>query len=147
MPRPLPLSQVLERDATLSAWSKRQQLEAQLTGLVRALLPRPVASQVRVAATEAQCLELAAGAGAIAAVLRQRAPDLLAALRREGWDFTQIRVRVQVRTSPEQSVKSAANQRDATASGPLLDLAERLPDGPLRESLKRWSRRARGRTG
>jgi hypothetical protein len=146
LPRPLPLAQVLERDATLAEWSRRHRLEARLTAAIRAHLPRPVAPQVRVAAAASQCLELAAGAGAVAAVLRQRAPDLLAALRREGWDFTEIRVRVQVIQMAEQPVKSTGNQRDATGARPLFDLAERLTEGPLRRSLSRWSRRARGRS-
>ena len=144
--RPLPLTQVLERDATLADWSKRHRLEARLTAAVRACLPRPVAPQVRVAAAETHCLELAAGAGAIAAIVRQRVPDLLSALRREGWDFTEIRVRVQVNRTAEPPVKSTENQRDASGARPLFDLADRLPDGALRQSLARWSRRARGRS-
>jgi hypothetical protein len=145
LPRPLPLAQVLERDATLADWSRRHRLEARLTVAIRALLPRAVGPQVRVSATAGQCLELAAGAGAIAAVVRQWAPDLLAALRREGWDFTELRVRVQVNRMAEQPVKSTGNQRDASGARALFDLGDRLPEGPLRRSLARWSRRARGR--
>ena len=145
MPRPKPITQVLASDATLAAWSERQRLEARLTAAVRNHLPRPVGAQVRAIAADARCLELATGAGAIAATVRQRGPDLLAALRREGWDFTEIRVRVQVRPSPGQPVKSTANQRDASAAGSLFELAERLTEGPLRRSLTRWSRRTRGR--
>ena len=145
MPRPLPLSKVLAADGTLAAWSERHRLEARLTAAVRDLLPRPVAAQVRAIAADARCLELTTGAGAIAATLRQRVPDLLAALRREGWDFTEIRVRVQVRVTPPRPVNSTENQRDASSAGPLFDLAGRLAEGPLRRSLLRWSRRARGR--
>ena len=145
MPRPLPLAQILAADSTLAAWSERQRAEARLTAAVRAHLPRPIASQVRAIVADARCLELATGAGAIAATMRQRVPDLLAALRHEGWDFTEIRVRVQVRGNREQAVKSTGNQRDASAAGRLFDLAGDLPDGPLRRSLTRWSRRARGR--
>ena len=145
MPRPKPLTAVLASDATLAAWSERQRLEARLTAAVRDHLPRPVGAQVRAIAADARCLELATGAGAIAATVRQRGPDLLAALRREGWDFTEIRVRVQVRANPGQPVKSTANQRDASAAGALFELAGRLRDGPLRRSLTRWSRKTRGR--
>jgi len=145
LPRPLPLAQVLERDASLAGWSERARFEARLTGVLRAHLPRAVGPHVRVAGTDANCLELAAGAGAIAATLRQRAPDLLAALRREGLDFTEIRLRVQVRGIADKTVKQPPNQRDASAAGPIFDLAGRLPEGPLRRSLSRWARRARGR--
>jgi hypothetical protein len=136
---------VLARDTALANWSERARFEARLTALLRAHLPRAVGPHVRVAGTEANCLELAAGAGAIAATLRQRGPDLLAALRREGWDFTEIRVRVQVRGTAGTTLKKAVNQRDASGARPLFDLAERLEDGPLRRSLSRWARRARGR--
>ena len=145
MPRPKPLANVLAADATLAAWSERQRLEARLTAAVRTHLPRPVGAQLRALAADARCLDLTTGSGAVAATVRQRLPDLLAALRREGWDFTEIRVRVQVRGTAVAPVKSTGNQRDATAAAPLFDLAGRLPDGPLRRSLARWSRRARGR--
>ena len=145
MPRPVPLSKVLAADRTLSEWSERARLEGQLTAIVRTHLPRPVGAQVRVVAADAGCLTLATGAGAIAATVRQRVPDLVAALRREGLDCTEIRVRVQVRAPAAVPVKNAGNQRDAASAGPLFDLSEKLSDGPLRRSLLRWSRRARGR--
>jgi hypothetical protein len=34
---------------------------------------------------------------------------------------------------------------DSSAASPLFDLADRLPEGPLQQALRRWSRRARGR--
>ena len=145
MPRPVPLSKVFAADRTLAEWSERARLAAQLTALVRSHLPRPVGAQVHVVAADTQCLTLATGAGAIAASVRQRVPDLVAALRREGLDFTEIRVRVQVRPPAASPVKNTENQRDATAARPLFDLLDDLPDGPLRRSLARWSRRARGR--
>jgi hypothetical protein len=100
---------------------------------------------VRVSSTAAGCLELAASSGAIAAAVRQRTPELLAALRREGWDFTEVRVRVQVRGLPASPVKAAANHRDASGATALFDLSGKLADGPLRAAIARWSRRARGR--
>ena len=145
LPRPLPLAQVLERDATLADWSRRHRLEARLTAAIRALLPRAVGPQIRVSATGGQCLELAAGAGAIAAVVRQRAPDLLAALRREGWDFTEIRIRVQVRAAERSAEKRFSNQVDVSKLHPLFRLADTLGDSPLKQSLERWRRRVQGR--
>jgi len=145
LPRPLPLAQVLERDASLAGWSERARFEARLTGVLRAHLPRAVGPHVRVAGTDANCLELAAGAGAIAATLRQRAPDLLAALRREGLDFTEIRVRVQVAGVVGATPKPPSRQWDSRDATPLFELADRLPDGPLKAALAQWSRRARGR--
>ena len=145
MPRPTSLAQVIERDATLARLAQRQQLEARLTTALRTHLPRPVAPLVRVAGSESRCLTLAASGGAVAATLRQRAPDLLAALRREGWDFTEIRVRVQVGALAAPPVKASENHRDASGAATLFALGDTLRDGPLRRSLARWSRRARGR--
>ncbi len=148
MPKPTalrPIDRVLESDAQLRTWTERHRREAALTQLLTKHLPRPIADRVRVTDTRGGVLELAATAGAIAAVLRQRAPDLRAALSRNGWDFTDIRVRVLVagRSSPSQKIDK--RQWDSASAAPLFDLAEQLPEGPLRSALARWSRRARGR--
>ena len=148
MPKPTALRQiarVLQSDAQLKAWTERYQREAALTQLLAAHLPRPIADRVHVADTSNGVLELAAGAGAIATALRQRSPDLLAALSRSGWDFTEIRVRVQVagRTSPAQKIER--RQWDSANAAPLFDLAPTLPEGPLKAAIARWARRARGR--
>ena len=145
MPRPTSLAKILDRDATLSAWVDRHREELRLTAALRDHLPRPVAAQVRVSSASSGVLTLSGSSGAIAAAVRQRTPELLAALRREGWDFTEIKVRVQVRGLAGQPVKSAGNQRDASDAHALFDLSAKLPDSPLRASLQRWSRRARGR--
>ncbi len=90
-------------------------------------------------------LELAASAGAIAATLRQRAPQLRESLAREGFDFAEVRVRVQVAGAGSIQRKAALRQWDTADAAPLFALADRLPDGPLKAALARWSRRARGR--
>ena len=111
--------------------------ESQLAG--------PIAERVRVTDTRGGVLELAATAGAIAATLRQRAPDLRAALARDGWDFTEIRVRVQVAGGPRLEEKHLMRQWDSSSAAPIFELAGQLPEGPLKAALTRWSRRARGR--
>jgi len=90
-------------------------------------------------------LELAAQAGAIFASVRQRIPGLLADLHREGHDFTEIRLRAQVRIDAEASSKLPRRQWDSAEAAPLFALADRLPAGPLKHALSRWARRARGR--
>ena len=139
------LSGVLESEPELAGWTARHRRESELTLLLRKHLPRPIADRVRVADTRAGVLELAAGSGAIAAALRQRAPELRAALARDGRDFTDIRVRVQVMRGSEAVPKSPSRQWDSKTAAPLFDLADRLTDGPLKTALARWSRRARGR--
>jgi hypothetical protein len=139
------LAGVLQSEPELAGWTARHRREAELTLLVRKHLPRPVAERVRVTGTREGVLELAAGSGAIAAALRQRAPDLRLSLARDGWDFTEIRVRVQVEPIPDGHDKTHKHQWDSREAAPLFALADQLPDGPLKAAITRWSRRARGR--
>ena len=136
------LQRVLRSDATLAAWASRRDREEALAGIVRRHLPRPLALRIRVADDRNGQLELVADAGAVAAVVRQRSADLLAALRREGWEFTGIRVRVQVRFDPAPTRKPLANPLDRSSLRPLTALARSLPPGPLKAALDRFLRRA-----
>jgi hypothetical protein len=70
---------------------------------------------------------------------------MLSAMAREGWHFTEIRVRVQVGAGAVPATKTTKNQRDASGARALFRLAAALSDGPLRHSLLAWSRRSRGR--
>jgi len=147
-PKPLrlaPLARVFDADPRIAAWTARRSEEAALTSLVRRRLPRPLAEQVHVAGSRDRVLELAAAGGAAAAAVRQRTPELAETLRREGWDFTEIRIRVQVSGGSVSPQKPVSRQIDGRSAS-LFDLAGRLPDGPLKQALDRWSRRARGRS-
>lgn len=139
------IARILESDAHLAAWAERHRREAALTLLLQRHLPRPIAERVRVVDARATVLELAAGAGAIAAALRQRVPGLRAALAQSGCDFTEIRVRVQVVLPRDPRQTNDRRPWDCADATPLFELARRLPEGPLRASIARWSRRARGR--
>ena len=101
-----PLARVLSDDAQISAWYDRMSQEMRLTAAVRRLLPRALADRVRVAEATPEALTLAVAAGAVAAVVRQRSPDILAGLRREGLDFTELRVRVQVKAEAPPPVQT-----------------------------------------
>ncbi len=140
-----PLARIFATDARFAAWTARLKEEALLTARIRRELPRPLADRVRVTGIRDGTLELATSAGAVAAAVRQRSPDLIAALRREGCDFTEIRVRVQVRGMAAPAQKPVSRHMDTAASA-VFDLASRLRDGPLKQALDRWSRRARGRS-
>ncbi len=143
MPRtPQSLQRILANDPLLGPWNVRRQHEEMLTGIVRRCLPRPLAERVHVADVQGAELVLAAEAGAIAAVVKQRGPDLIAALQREGCQFTVIRVRVQVRGVPASAPKEAMKQVDRSCFQPLARLARELPGGPLKTALARFLRRA-----
>jgi hypothetical protein len=143
MPRsPQPLQRILRSDATLAGWAARRDREELLAGIVRRHLPRPLALRIRSAEERGLQLELVADAGAVAAIVRQRSAELLTALKREGWEFTGIRVRVQVRADPVPIRKPLANPVDRSSLRPLSALARTLPPGPLKTALERFLRRA-----
>lgn len=139
-----PLALVVSEDATLAAWHARLQQENLLTAIVRRHLPRALADRVRVAETGLGTLTLAVAAGAVAAVIRQRTPDLLSGLRREGWDFTELRLRVQVGVAGREQDKPLSVQRPRFDSAPLHRLARSLSDGPLKRAVLNLARRAGG---
>ena len=139
---PQPLQRVLRSDATLAAWASRRDREEALAQVIRRHLPRPLALRIRVAEEHDGQLDLAADAGAVAAIVRQRSAELLTALKREGWEFTGIRVRVQVRTNPVPARKPLANPVDRSSLRPLATLARTLAPGPLKTALDRFLRRA-----
>ena len=138
---PQPFNRIVDADATLAAWAARRGNEESLTGIVRRLLPRPLATRIHVADARTGQLEIAADAGAVAAIVRQRNVELLAALKREGFEFTGIRVRVQVRIDPPRKKKPLANPLDRSSLRPLSALARDLPAGPLKAALERFLRR------
>ncbi|HEX8741155.1 MAG TPA: DciA family protein [Casimicrobiaceae bacterium] len=141
-----PLGEVVGADAALGQWARRQRQEAELTRLVRRHLPRAIGERLAVAGIEDGTLVIVVAAGAIAAALRARGPDLVAALKRAGCGVTSLRVRIRIDAAPAtEPALPTPRTLDAGAAAPLFDLAARLPDGPLKNSLARWSRRARGR--
>jgi hypothetical protein len=143
MKRPQPLtrfSRIVDADATLASWNARRQREQALLRAVRRELPRPVGERVFVSSAESQTLELSTTAGAIAAVVRQRGTDLLAALRRDGYEFSGMRIRVQPQSMPLSLQKSEFRQWNMAARRPLVALHERLAVGPLKSALARLLR-------
>ncbi|MEP6658068.1 MAG: hypothetical protein ABJC33_12580 [Betaproteobacteria bacterium] len=138
---PRPLRQIIAADAVLAGWQERRAREETLTTLVRRHLPRQLGERVRATQLGSGEIELVVAAGAVAAALRQRAPDLLAALIGEGAQCNGIKVRVQVAAGAPPEPKIA---RKALAKGSLIPLAaltRGLPDGSLKAALARLLRR------
>lgn len=138
---PQTLERILATDPATAAWIARQRRQAALTLHVRRHLPRALAGRIHVTDAEGPELSLVANVGAIAGITRQRAPDLLATLRREGYEFTSIRVRVQVDNGISEASKAFKKQLNRDCLRPLADLARDLPGGPLKASLARFLRR------
>lgn len=137
-----PLARVLADDPLLAAWDRRRRDEAKATADVRAELPRPLAPHVAAWLPAPGQLELVVGTGAVAAALRLRLPAVRSALEREGWDFRDIRVRVQPGVPREITPKNVPRQWDSLQAPALSRLASSLPDGPLKAAVGRWLRRA-----
>jgi hypothetical protein len=137
-PNPLvPLARVFERDDQLKAWSDRRVREEALLRAVRRRLPRPVGERVSIADGDGTTLELCVTTGAIASVVRQHGPELVAALQRDGWEFSGIRLRVQPRSAGWTERKVVPRQWDSSSTRPLRTLASALEDGPLKRALAR----------
>ncbi len=123
---------------------QRRQRETALEQRIKRALPRSLAACVAVADARSPELTLSATSGAAAALLRQRAPDVLRALTDEGCEFTGIRVRVQARSAPPQAAKRPQKQLDAHVAAGLVATAQQLGDSPLAGALRRLASRASG---
>jgi hypothetical protein len=143
------LGQVLQNEAALADLQRRRERELLLQLRLRRALPPALAPHVSVADARSQELELVAASGAAAALLRQRAPDVLHKLAGEGWEFTGIKVRVQVRPAVTGPEKPPKKQLDEAAATTLCTLATRLGDAPLAKALQRLAGHAprRARSG
>ena len=141
------LHQILKGESTLDDLLARHRREAALQDLVQRALPPALAKHVVVVDARSAELELGAASGAVAALVRQRAPDLRISLGREGWEFTGIRVRVQARLARESPGIISKKQLDSASAGTLLALAGRLGESSLSRALTRLAAGAGAASG
>ncbi len=135
---------ILKGESTFDDLLRRQRRESTVQDRIHRALPPALAKHVAVIDARSAELELIAASGAAAALLRQRAPELQAALAREGFEFTGIRVRVQARPTIEAAPKSIMKQLDNEAAVTIGALAESLGDSPLATALRRLAGKERG---
>src|ERR1700693_1477676 len=107
-----PLGHILSAETTLAGLLNRRRSELAILQHVRRNLPPALATQVSIAAAQPPELTLLAGSRAAGALLRQRVPDLVEKLAHAGWQFTGIRVHVQVRPPSGRSKKNIVKQLD-----------------------------------
>jgi hypothetical protein len=110
-----------------------------LQRLYEQVAPASLIRYSRILVLERQMLTLAANNSAIAAKLRQLAPELLLQFQNRGYEVTGIQVRVQVSSplpeyTPTPPVVSVVGQKR------LNELATELPDSPLKSALQRLAR-------
>jgi hypothetical protein len=135
---------VLASDATLAEWIARRNEEQRLDSRIRAVLPRALAGRVHVSDGRPPELTLSIGSGAAAALVRQRGPEILAVLRREGWEFTSIKLRVQVGNDASDRSKRQEKQIDEASARTLERAAETVEDASLSAALRRLAQRSSG---
>jgi hypothetical protein len=131
------LQQIFKGETTFDDLLQRHRREAELQDRVQRALPPALAKHVAVIDARSAELELGAASGAAAALLRQRAPELKAALAREGFEFTGIRVRVQARLAREEPPKLPTKQLDSASAATIMTLAAELGESPLAQALRR----------
>jgi hypothetical protein len=132
-----PLSRIVADDPTLADWQRRRIRDEALLQTLRPALPRALAAQLSIGDAETPELVIAGYSGAVAAVVRQRGPDLLGRLTREGWKFTGIRVVVQPRATTGGEKKLVTLHMDSAAIPALSALRDGLAPGALRDALAR----------
>jgi hypothetical protein len=114
-----------------------------LQRLYEQLAPATLARASHVQQLEEKTLTLAANNGAVAAKLRQLAPELLRQLQNGGCEVTQIQVKVQVAHAAARRVAAPA-KLGAAARQRLMELAVELPDSLLKNALQRLAGKAAG---
>lgn len=137
-----PIARVLADDPLLAGWTRRLRDEAKVTGAVRGVLPRTLAPHVAAWLPAPGKVELVASTGTVASALRLRLPAVRAALEREGWDFRDIRLRVQPGADSLKPMNIVPRQWDSAQTPALAALADNLPDGPLKAAVAGWLARS-----
>jgi hypothetical protein len=132
-----PLGHILSAETALAGFLDRRRSELAILQHVRRHLPPALAAQINIGAAQPPELTLLAGSGAAGALLRQRVPDLVEKLAHAGWQFTGIRVHVQVRPPSRRPIKTNVKQLDGLSAATLRAHAERLADPGLATALRR----------
>ncbi len=96
-------------------------------------------SQVQVLGLQLGTLSIAVANAAVAAKLRQLAPELAAMMQSRGCEVSGIRVKVQVSFNRPQP-KPAPHKLSKTAQNALNELSLKLKDSPLKFALEKMAK-------
>ncbi|QAA94074.1 DciA family protein [Pollutimonas thiosulfatoxidans] len=105
----------------------------------KGLLPPALAQVCKVARIDRQQITLAVPGAAHASKLRQLAPRIARALSEDGWNVTEVSVRVQAGLLQSQTKTSSREvvPLDETALQAFEDLQRSLRPGPLTDAIER----------
>lgn len=137
------LQDYLDSDDALGRLSPRARKLVDLDRAYADAAPQMLASASGVARLEAGTLYLWATDGAVAAKLRQLAPMLLSRVRQRAPECIAIRVTVQVCARRTRVAARVPRNLGAGGVTALRELAQSLPESPLRSALTRLAGRAR----
>ena len=135
------LRDLFSAEAQLAALIDRRRQEIAVLDRLRGMLPPAVARQTGVADATRPELVLATTTGAVATLVRHRAPELLEGLAREGWKFTGIRVKVQAAGISRHISKVYARKMDGRSVAALRAGAKDVRDPALAAALRRLAER------
>lgn len=122
---------------TLAALAGGAERVRALQQLWEQVAPQELARSCKASGLRDHVLVLYANNGAIAAKVRQLAPTMLDKFKKKGLEVTAIQVRVQV-LFPERGVKPIKTLRlGSVGRESLRQLADRLADSPLKQTLER----------
>lgn len=104
-----------------------------------AVSPHPLNSHSHVGPLDQGRLTVYTSSSAVAAKLKMQLNGLVSKLQTQGVQVTSIRVEVQVESKP-RAPSRPQRRLSGQAARSLLDLAETLPDSPLRKALERLAK-------
>lgn len=121
-------------------WARKSRKLTALDRLFRETIPPSLARASRIIGVEGHVIKIGADNSAIAAKLRQLAPQILLRLQEANAEVTGILVKVQVgQPAPEQ--RRARPALSKAGRQELTELASNLPNSPLKNALLRLTRR------
>jgi len=137
---PRRMQRIVNDDPALAAlWDRTRPLR-ELQQLYVTCVPPYLGSASRVGSVAGDELKLFADSGAAATRLRLLAPGLLAEFRGKGWQFSAIRVAVQVRSRSEPPAQAPRKTLDPAGRRSLQRLADSLPESPLQAAIRRLAK-------
>lgn len=104
------------------------------------VVPPPLRKFTQAGGLKHRRITVFADNGAVAAKLKLLAPTLLKNLQIKGVEVTSIRVEVQVQSVPRR-IPSPPRHLSRQAASSLSELAESLPESPLRSALERLAQK------
>jgi len=131
------LERIVNDDPALAMLLKQTRPLRELQKLYATLVPPYLRSASRVGTVAREELKLFADSGAVATRLRLLAPDLLLEFRAKGWQFSAIRVGVQVNIRSETAPGKPRAPLDDKAKSALQRVADELDDSPLKQAMQR----------